>query len=167
MDDISGKNQALNHSVTAPRQTDGHEVDENFKAFNNITAAQNAKQHEQQLGAKDRIIADLNVGKTKLQTTINDFRVSLDKKNKIIEQKCKEIVEKKYMIDAKNWIIADKDKIVEEQEQKIWALQDKVRRLTDQLEASNKKVKDLEKARDEIDIASEQAQLIMQKEEII
>ena len=78
----------------------------------------------------------MNSGKNKLQNTINDFRVSLDKKNKIIEQKCKDIVEQRYMIDAKNWIIADKDKIVEEQESKVWNLQDKIRMLTKELDAA-------------------------------
>ena len=90
------------------------EEDGNSKGLSKITSSQNQKLHESQMSEKDRVISDLNKSKNTLQNTISDFRVSLDKKNKIIEQKCKEIVEKKVMIDAKNWIIQDKDKIVEE-----------------------------------------------------
>ena len=71
------------------------------------------------------------------------------------------------MLDAKIWMIDDKDKIIEEQQTRIQNLEGKNTQLVIQMEQERQKYKDMEKAREKIDAASENAAIIKQKSEII
>ena len=85
----SVENQSAQSNPLAPYPDSAEDIEDSQaiaqKELQKASAAA-LKRYEEQLAEKLKVISDLNKSKNTMQNTLNDFRVSLDKKNKMEQE---------------------------------------------------------------------------------